>query len=48
MSLISSALFSVETVPITTAPNAFAHWHKIRPIPPAAACTKTTSPAFTL
>jgi hypothetical protein len=24
------------TVPITVAPSAFAHWHRIRPTPPAA------------
>ena len=32
-----SAFASVLTVPIMVTPSAFAHWHAIRPTPPAAA-----------
>ena len=28
-------------------PSEFAHWHNIRPTPPAAACINIVSPAFT-
>ena len=43
----SSAFSSVETTPITVAPRCFAHWHRISPTPPAAACTTMVSPGFT-
>ena len=41
------ALSSLDTVPITRAPSAFAQLHRNRPTPPAAACTSTVSPART-
>jgi hypothetical protein len=37
MSARQSAFSSLETAPMTVAPNAAAHWHMIRPTPPAAA-----------
>src|ERR1700741_4857990 len=42
-----AALSSEDTVPITFAPSAFAHWQRNRPTPPAAACTRTVSPGPT-
>ena len=33
---------------MTVIPSSFAHWLTIRPTPPAAACSRTVSPAFTL
>ncbi|MNC87970.1 hypothetical protein D3C83_37490 [compost metagenome] len=44
----ASATFSSEpTVPMTVAPSALAHWHRIWPTPPAAACMRMVSPFFT-
>jgi len=45
--LASATFSSLPTVPITVAPSAFAHWHRMRPTPPAAACIRIVSPAFT-
>ena len=39
---------SLLTVPITVAPRCFAHWHMIRPTPPAAAWIRIVSPGCTL
>ena len=43
----SAAFSSLDTTPITVTPRCFAHWHRISPTPPAAACTSTVSPLFT-
>src|SRR5215831_8275358 len=43
-----AAFSSLLTVPITVAPRCFAHWHMMRPTPPAAAWTKIVSPGPTL
>src|SRR5262252_453441 len=45
--LASSAFSAVLTVPITRAPRCRAHWHIIKPTPPAAACIRMVSPALT-
>ena len=47
LALASSALAAVETTPITVAPRCLAHWHMIRPTPPAAACTRMVCPGST-
>src|SRR5690348_11309777 len=44
---IESAFAGVETVPITVAPRAAAHRHRMSPMPPAAACTRTVSSVLT-
>src|SRR6516164_6991091 len=43
-----AAFLSLLTVPITVAPRCFAHWHMMRPTPPAAAWIKIVSPGRTL
>ena len=40
----SAAFSSLPTVPITVAPRWCAHWARIRPTPPAAACSRMVSP----
>ena len=42
----SSALSGVETVVITLVARLVAHWVRIRPTPPAPACTSTVSPCW--
>ena len=44
--LASAAFSGVDTVPMTRAPSADAHWHRNNPTPPAAACISTVSPGF--
>lgn len=46
-SLAWAAFSFVETVPITVAPRAFAHWHSRDPTPPAAAWTRIVCPCST-
>jgi hypothetical protein len=43
----SCALCAVEVVVMTRAPRLVAHWVRIRPAPPAPACTSTVSPFLT-
>jgi len=45
--LANVAFSSLPTVPITVAPRAAAHWQRICPTPPAAACTRMVSPGCT-
>ena len=42
--LIVRAFSRLPTVPITVAPRCLAHWHMIKPRPPAAACIRIGSP----
>ena len=43
----TSPFSALPTVPITVAPSTLHHWLRIVPMPPAAACTSTVSPALT-
>ena len=44
---VSYTHLTLPTVPITVAPRCLAHWPRIRPTPPAAACSRMVSPALT-
>ena len=42
----TAAFSSDDTVPITVSPSSFAHCDTMRPTPPAAACSRIVSPAW--